>query len=200
MSIRLFNVLNHETSFGFPSSHYYLRSLSRTSGTLLLPRFSGPSRGSQEDFFGRERAPGKIPWGPGGSPRDPPLSLSLPRKSSREPRGGPENLGRRRSWRFREEVPRIWEGEGSRGFREEVPRIWEGEGSRRSEIMNASNNDYWVRNSALIRPLEELLNSKCSTLRGELDSSTPRVFRGFWSRACLGRSLPRKSEKSVKIG
>ena len=28
---------------------------------------------------------------------------------------------------------------------EKVPRIWEGEGSRRSEIMNASNNDYWVR-------------------------------------------------------
>ena len=27
---------------------------------------------------------------------------------------------------------------------EEVPRIWEGEGSRRSEILNASNNDYWV--------------------------------------------------------
>ncbi len=27
---------------------------------------------------------------------------------------------------------------------EEVPRIWEGEGSWRSEIMNASNNDYWV--------------------------------------------------------
>ena len=27
---------------------------------------------------------------------------------------------------------------------EKVPRIWEGEGSRRSEIMNASNNDYWV--------------------------------------------------------
>ncbi len=27
-----------------------------------------------------------------------------------------------------------------------VPRIWEGEGSWRSEIMNASTNDYWVRN------------------------------------------------------
>ena len=27
---------------------------------------------------------------------------------------------------------------------EEVPRIREGEGSRRSEIMNPSNNDYWV--------------------------------------------------------
>ena len=45
---------------------------------------------------------GEISWillpveGPGGSPRDPPLSL--PRKSS-------ENL---------EKVPRIWEGEGSR--------------------------------------------------------------------------------------
>ena len=27
---------------------------------------------------------------------------------------------------------------------EKVPRIWEGEGYWRSEIMNASNNDYWV--------------------------------------------------------
>ena len=32
---------------GLPSSHYYLGSVSRTSGTLLLPRFSGPSRGSR---------------------------------------------------------------------------------------------------------------------------------------------------------
>ena len=32
-----------------------------------------------------------------------------------------------------------------------------------------------MHNSALIRPLEELLHKKCSTLRGELDSSTPRV-------------------------
>ncbi len=46
---------------GIPSSHYYLRSLSRTSGTLLLPRFSGPPRGSQEDFPGRERAPREDP-------------------------------------------------------------------------------------------------------------------------------------------
>ncbi len=57
-----------------------------------------------------------------------------------------------------------------------------------------------LHNSALIRPLEELLHYKCSTLRGELDSSTPRVLRGFWSQVCLGRSLPRKSPKSVKIG
>ncbi len=66
---------------GIPSSHYYLRSLSRTSGTLLLPRFSGPPRGSREDFPGRERAQG-------GSPRvrEDPLGtppLSLPRKSLR---------------------------------------------------------------------------------------------------------------------
>ena len=27
---------------------------------------------------------------------------------------------------------------------EEVPRIWEGEGSRRSEILNPVNNDHWV--------------------------------------------------------
>ena len=80
---------------GIPSSHYYLRSLSRTSGTLLLPRFSGPPRGSQEDFLGRERDP------QGGSPRvreDPlgtPPSLSA-KEVLREPREGPENLGRRR--------------------------------------------------------------------------------------------------------
>ena len=54
----------------------------------------------------------------GGSPRvredplgTPPPSLSA-KKVLREPREGPENLGRRRYWR--------------------------------SEIMNASNNDYWV--------------------------------------------------------
>ncbi len=37
-----------------------------------------------------------------------------------------------------------------------------------------------VLNSALIRPLEELLHEKCSTLRGELDSSTPRASGVFW--------------------
>ncbi len=42
--------------------------------------------------------------------------------------------------------------------------------------------------------------TKCSTLRGELDSSTPRVFRVFWMVVFDGCSLPRKSEKSVKIG
>ena len=61
--------------------------------------------------------------------------------------------------------------------------------------MNASNNDYWVaqledplnlHNSALVRPLEELLHYKCGALRGELDSSTPRAIGGFWSRVCLG--------------
>ena len=63
------------------------------------------------DFPGRERDPREDPLGSGRIPRDPPLSLC---------RGSPpENL-------------------------EEVPRIWEAEGSRRSEIMNASNNDYWV--------------------------------------------------------
>ena len=46
--------------------------------------------------------------GLGGSPRDPPLSLC--QESLREPREGPENLGRRGSWR--------------------------------SEITNASDNDY----------------------------------------------------------
>ncbi len=37
-----------------------------------------------------------------------------------------------------------------------------------------------VEDYALIRPLEELLHQKCSTLRGELDSSTPRAFGVFW--------------------
>ena len=37
-----------------------------------------------------------------------------------------------------------------------------------------------LHNSALIRPLEELLHYKCSTLRGELDSPTPRVFGVLW--------------------
>ncbi len=39
-----------------------------------------------------------------------------------------------------------------------------------------------------------------STLRGELDSSTPRVSRVFWMVVFEGRSLPIKSEKSAKIG
>ena len=56
-----------------------------------------------------------------------PPSLSA-KEVLRELREGPENLGRRRSRRFREEIPRIREGEGS----------------RRSEIMNPVNNDYWV--------------------------------------------------------
>ena len=47
---------------------------------------------------------------------------------------------------------------------------------------------------------DTLARGLVGTLRGELDSSAPRVFGGFWSRVCLGRSLPRKSEKSVKTG
>ena len=43
-----------------------------------------------------------------------------------------------------------------------------------------------VLNSARIPPLEELQHQKCSALRGELDSPTPRVFGGFWSQVCLG--------------
>ncbi len=93
-----------------PGSHYYLRSLSRTSRTFYFP----DSRDLLEvlrDFLGRER--GGVPGGSSRTLGDPPLGLSLCRGSP------PENL-------------------------EEVPRIWEGEGYRRSEIMNASNNDYWV--------------------------------------------------------
>ena len=53
----VFNVvipLEHSPAVIISWVHYYLRSVSRTSGTLLLPRFSGPPRGSQEDFLGRE--------------------------------------------------------------------------------------------------------------------------------------------------
>ena len=32
-----------------------------------------------------------------------------------------------------------------------------------------------------IPPVGELLRRTCSPLRGELDSSTPRVFGGFWT-------------------
>ena len=42
--------------------------------------------------------------------------------------------------------------------------------------------------------------SQCGTLRGELDSSTLRVFGVFWMVVFEGWSLPRKSEKSVRIG
>jgi len=121
-----------------PSSHYYLRSLSWTSRTFYFL----DSRDLLEvlrDFLGRERErEGGVPRGSSRTLGDPPWgSLSLPRKSS-------ENL---------EEVPRIWEVEGSWRSeilnREKVPRIWEGEGSWRSEIMNASNNDYWVASGTL---------------------------------------------------
>ncbi len=52
-----------------------------------------------EDFLGRERPLGRIPLGPGGSPRDPP---SVSAKKVRE------NL---------EKVPRIWEVEDPGGPR-----------------------------------------------------------------------------------
>ena len=51
-----------------PSSHYYLRSLSRTSGTLLLPRFSGPHRGSREDLPRQRESPREDPLGSGRIP------------------------------------------------------------------------------------------------------------------------------------
>ncbi len=56
-----------------------------------------------------------------------------------------------------------------------------------------------LHNSALIRPLEELLEKKGDTFQGELDSSTPGVHEVFWMVVLEGSSLPRKSEKSVKI-
>ena len=48
-----------------PSSHYYLRSLSRASGTLLLPRFSGPSRGSRRTFLAERDGGGSLGDPPG---------------------------------------------------------------------------------------------------------------------------------------
>ena len=75
-----------------PSSRYYSRSLSRTSGILLLPRFSGPPRGSRGTSSAeRERALREDPLGT-------PPSLSAKKVS--------ENL---------EKVPRILEVEGPGG-------------------------------------------------------------------------------------
>ena len=76
-------------------------------------------------------------------------------------------------------------------------RLRAGEAQRHSPRSLIIVTGIRLHNSALIRPLEELLHSKCSTLRGELDSSTPRVFGVFWMVFVEGRSLPRKS---VKIG
>ena len=71
-----------------------------------------------------ERERGVVPRGSSRTLGDPPLGLSLCQES-------PPRTSRRSRESGKEKVP-------------EVPRIWEGEGSRRSEIMNASNNDYWV--------------------------------------------------------
>ena len=68
------------------------------------------------------------------------------------------------------------------------------------EVSQGSRNPLNLHNSALIRPLEELLHKKCSTLWGALDSSTPRVPGVFWMVVFEGWSLLRKSEKSWKIG
>ncbi len=86
-----------------PSSHYYLGSLSRTSRTFYFP----DSRDLLEVLGG-------LPWQrerpQGGSPRvreDPlgtPPSLSA-KKFLREPREGPENLGRRRVPEVRDTEP-----------------------------------------------------------------------------------------------
>ena len=51
--------------------------------------------------------------------------------------------------------------------------------------------------SARIRPPEELLHQKCSTLRGELDSSTHRVFRVFRVAVLEGLESPEKVRKKV---
>ncbi len=98
----------HWTSrtFYFPDSRDHLEVLGASTSQILgtFSRFSG-------DFLGRER--GGVPRGSSRTLGDPPWGLSLCQGSP------PENLG-------------------------EVPRIWEGEGSRRSEIRRPSNNDYWV--------------------------------------------------------
>ncbi len=51
-----------------PSSRYYSRSLSRTSGTLLLPRFSGPPRGSRRTVLAERESPREDPLGSGRIP------------------------------------------------------------------------------------------------------------------------------------
>ena len=61
-----------------------------------------------------------------------PPSLSA-KEVLREPREGPENLGRRKSWR--------------------------------SEIMNASNNDYWVQAGDALVPLKECVINFMLNLR-----------------------------------
>ena len=79
-----------------PSSHYYLRSLSWTSRIFY---FLG-SRDLLEvliDFLGGER--GEVPRGSSWTLGDPPYRVSLSAKEVlREPREGPDNLRRRRSW------------------------------------------------------------------------------------------------------
>ena len=62
--------------------------------------------------------------------------------------------------------------------------------------MNASNNDY--HNSALVRPPEELLHQKCSALRGELDSSTPRGAWRLLESSLSGVKSPKKVRKFGK--
>ncbi len=72
---------------------------------LLLPRFSGPSRSSQRLSWQRERL--GVRRGSSRTLGDPPWgSLSLPGKSSGEPRGGPEDLGRRRVPEVRDTEPK----------------------------------------------------------------------------------------------
>ncbi len=60
------------------------------------------------DFLGRERVGGSLgdPPGPQGILPGVSLSLSLPRKVHREPREGPENLGRRRVPEVRDTEPK----------------------------------------------------------------------------------------------
>ena len=128
---------------------------------LLLPRFSGPSRGSQRAFFA-ERERGGGPYR--GSSRtlgDPPQGLSRSAKTVlREPRGGPENLRSRRSWS--------------------------------SEIMNASNNDYWVR-SIIIESFAIVELTTTPAIRGDESELTmsPRSARP--TRICSAR-LPSNSQ------
>ena len=74
--------------------------------------------------------------------------------------------------------------------REKVPRIWEGEGSRRSEIMNAINNDY-------ITLLSFVLLRNCyikNVVLFEENSILPLPGR----LEASGESLPRKSENIGK--
>ncbi len=74
--------------------------------------------------------------------------------------------------------------------REEVPRIWEGEGSRRSEILNPINNDYWVGSYDDKARLYSLGSPGKPALAATLDETTDyadsAAFSGDGARLATG--------------